>query len=122
MNAAGQNRARAEQNVSNGQAALRERAVIREQAIARLQGFAATDLLSVALPEIDLPEQRAPWTIEPALNLARRAEHALSSIPDDDDAWKRIDLGGRRIIRSEEHTSELQSPDHLVCRLLLEKK
>src|SRR5258708_25330791 len=35
-----------------------------------------------------------------------------------------IDLGpvsGRRM-RSEEHTSELQSPDHLVCRLLLEKK
>src|SRR5258708_17707570 len=27
-----------------------------------------------------------------------------------------------RILRSEEHTSELQSPDHLVCRLLLEKK
>src|SRR5258708_19208396 len=27
-----------------------------------------------------------------------------------------------RFQRSEEHTSELQSPDHLVCRLLLEKK
>src|SRR5947208_8390572 len=27
-----------------------------------------------------------------------------------------------RARRSEEHTSELQSPDHLVCRLLLEKK
>src|SRR5947208_16906855 len=26
------------------------------------------------------------------------------------------------LVRSEEHTSELQSPDHLVCRLLLEKK
>ena len=26
------------------------------------------------------------------------------------------------IVRSEEHTSELQSPDNLVCRLLLEKK
>src|SRR5207244_12083154 len=26
------------------------------------------------------------------------------------------------VYRSEEHTSELQSPDHLVCRLLLEKK
>src|SRR5207244_11881434 len=26
-----------------------------------------------------------------------------------------------RGLRSEEHTSELQSPDHLVCRLLLEK-
>src|SRR5258708_22855561 len=28
----------------------------------------------------------------------------------------------RPVQRSEEHTSELQSPDHLVCRLLLEKK
>src|SRR5258708_10020546 len=28
----------------------------------------------------------------------------------------------RRLERSEEHTSELQSPDHLVCRLLLGKK
>src|SRR5258708_29954924 len=27
-----------------------------------------------------------------------------------------------QFVRSEEHTSELQSPDHLVCRLLLEKK
>src|SRR5947208_9522860 len=29
---------------------------------------------------------------------------------------------GTFAFRSEEHTSELQSPDHLVCRLLLEKK
>src|SRR5574338_1599165 len=29
---------------------------------------------------------------------------------------------GRGFLRSEEHTSELQSPWHLVCRLLLEKK
>src|SRR5256885_7688606 len=29
---------------------------------------------------------------------------------------------GRRQVRSEEHTSELQSPCNLVCRLLLEKK
>src|SRR5690348_18035108 len=29
---------------------------------------------------------------------------------------------GRCEFRSEEHTSELQSPVHLVCRLLLEKK
>src|SRR5258708_23482407 len=31
-------------------------------------------------------------------------------------------LSGALEHRSEEHTSELQSPDHLVCRLLLEKK
>src|SRR5258708_37008113 len=30
--------------------------------------------------------------------------------------------GATPAARSEEHTSELQSPDHLVCRLLLEKK
>src|SRR5947208_5198087 len=43
----------------------------------------------------------------------------LSRLPDDElaAALDRMDL-----TRSEEHTSELQSPDHLVCRLLLEKK
>src|SRR5690554_7430216 len=30
--------------------------------------------------------------------------------------------GGKKSVRSEEHTSELQSRPHLVCRLLLEKK
>src|SRR5258708_11703719 len=33
-----------------------------------------------------------------------------------------IDVFDLAALRSEEHTSELQSPDHLVCRLLLEKK
>src|SRR5258708_20040308 len=40
--------------------------------------------------------------------------------------WPCIEAGricGEKLRRrSEEHTSELQSPDHLVCRLLLEKK
>src|SRR5258708_27731454 len=37
-------------------------------------------------------------------------------------ASSRGDRGVARSSRSEEHTSELQSPDHLVCRLLLVKK
>src|SRR5258708_21749949 len=41
--------------------------------------------------------------------------HARGDAKDDSD----VDL---LVLRSEEHTSELQSPDHLVCRLLLEKK
>src|SRR5947208_9843849 len=45
----------------------------------------------------------APMT--PFMSLIRVTPELLSSAP-----------------RSEEHTSELQSPDHLVCRLLLEKK
>src|SRR5207244_9168224 len=35
---------------------------------------------------------------------------------------KRMKAASPTQSRSEEHTSELQSPDHLVCRLLLEKK
>src|SRR5205807_6011234 len=34
----------------------------------------------------------------------------------------RVGASGRQDPRSEEHTSELQSPCNLVCRLLLEKK
>src|SRR5258708_22042069 len=55
---------------------------------------------------------RLPRGVDPALgfpqNVALRPR--MSSV----DARQRH--------RSEEHTSELQSPDHLVCRLLLEKK
>src|SRR5690348_18081179 len=36
--------------------------------------------------------------------------------------WRRRSCPPWQTIRSEEHTSELQSPVHLVCRLLLEKK
>src|SRR5258708_21064272 len=40
-----------------------------------------------------------------------------------DHAFGYRDRGERPVRpRSEEHTSELQSPDHLLCRLLLEKK
>src|SRR5258708_25912022 len=44
---------------------------------------------------------------------------------DQPESLETVDCGGhraKRSTRSEEHTSELQSPDHLVCRLLLEKK
>src|SRR5947208_4376529 len=40
-------------------------------------------------------------------------QQAASTAGDPEQAW---------VLRSEEHTSELQSPDQLVCRLLLEKK
>src|SRR5258705_9270715 len=37
-------------------------------------------------------------------------------------AYRELVIGGVLVARSEEHTSELQSLRHLVCRLLLEKK
>src|SRR5262245_62455926 len=51
--------------------------------------------------------------------------HARAHGPDDLDPVRQVEqtLGMRRHgHRSEEHTSELQSLRHLVCRLLLEKK
>src|SRR2546429_6424012 len=50
----------------------------------------------------------------PREHLLLRPPHELHEVEDD------LLLGGRH--RSEEHTSELQSRLHLVCRLLLEKK
>src|SRR3989442_8635066 len=47
---------------------------------------------------------------------AQVGQHLAESGP------RRRRLGGPGIVRSEEHTSELQSRPHLVCRLLLEKK
>src|SRR5947209_10607497 len=55
-------------------------------------------------------------------------EHVLRAVALDElDPWGQIALGyssmmERRTERSEEHTSELQSRQYLVCRLLLEKK
>src|SRR5690606_41205384 len=52
------------------------------------------------------------------LGAAVVAEHHLRPVGDD-----LADLAGRQFLqRSEEHTSELQSRENLVCRLLLEKK
>src|SRR5258708_23791396 len=47
-----------------------------------------------------------------------RLQPAAASLGERLHNWRQPDRG----TRSEEHTSELQSPDHLVCRLLLEKK
>src|SRR5258708_28940919 len=52
-----------------------------------------------------------------------RDQHYESIVDDTDEAGQPpIQVVPGQVARSEEHTSELQSPDHLVCRLLLEKK
>src|SRR5256885_5222029 len=60
--------------------------------------------------------------------LLERGPTSFLSVHDGQDAEDPSALGGDRgnglrcRVRSEEHTSELQSPCNLVCRLLLEKK
>src|SRR5258708_17842669 len=70
-------------------------------------------LNNTATPKFSSLPQHAPLPIcaRRQRNLTRRG-------------WRgrRLLRGRLCLSRSEEHTSELQSPDHLVCRLLLEKK
>src|SRR5947208_9320848 len=60
-----------------------------------------------------LPISRAPTARRAGADYCRRRHSEKTPRS----AWRQRGAG-----RSEEHTSELQSPDHLVCRLLLEKK
>src|SRR5258708_27448663 len=57
------------------------------------------------------------WTTWTVISRTRRWSWPYCAVTPGAVKWKQILRP-----RSEEHTSELQSPDHLVCRLLLEKK
>ena len=87
---AGEERARAEQKTQDAETTLKERTEARQSTVSNLQGFAATGLLASAMPDADIPDLRTPWTIEPALTLARRTEQQLANVKDDDDAWTRV--------------------------------
>src|SRR5947208_12176087 len=60
-------------------------------------------------------------TLFPYTTLFRSLSHVDEALLDEA-VERRANLRVSKLPRSEEHTSELQSPDHLVCRLLLEKK
>src|SRR5207253_6314106 len=64
---------------------------------------------------------RLPTTRRHAASLPRRT-HVSFEPPRPSPTIAGLGLGGSKDTRSEEHTSELQSRGHLVCRLLLEKK
>ena len=68
-----------------------ERAARRRQAIDDLQTFATiTGLLSVAVPDLELPDSSTSWGVEAALGVARRAEQALAEVAAEDNDWSRI--------------------------------
>lgn len=87
---ASEERGRSDQKVHDAQALLAERSSARQEAIGKLQGFAATGLLAVAMPDADIPDTKTAWTIDPALTLARNTEHRLAAVKDDDDTWNRV--------------------------------
>src|SRR2546425_7173447 len=67
---------------------------------------------------------RAGWAAGGSLGLGEHGSHAAASdeLPGAAQQLDRIGLDHCIPLRSEEHTSELQSLAYLVCRLLLEKK
>jgi hypothetical protein len=69
---------------------LAESTAARTQAIERLKRFAESSLLSSALPDLPVPEAGMSWTIDPALQLARRAEQALAHVSDNEASWTRV--------------------------------
>ena len=90
LRVAGEARAKAEQKQEDCATTLEERRVTRQEAVATLQGFVASGLLAIAVPDIECPDPAQPWTIEPALTLARRAEQVLAEIKAEDADWNRI--------------------------------
>src|SRR5258708_10113351 len=86
------------------------------QAMIEADAFASIDMAWI-LPRIFLRSR----------NTFERLPSASERLPPDF-CWIAITMPKKfasatgMLSRSEEHTSELQSPDHLVCRLLLEKK
>ncbi|MEU2687735.1 TIGR02680 family protein [Streptomyces hygroscopicus] len=82
---------RAEGRIEQLDKDVREAAATRAEAIAALQRFAATGLLTVALPETPVPPlDGGPWAATPVIALARSIEAALSGTDDSDGAWERV--------------------------------
>ena len=86
-------RAAAQQRSSTAQQHLDACTAARSSEVERLRQFAATGLLASGLAGLDaaqdLPDASLPWTIDPALTLARRVEHLLATLDDGDERWKR---------------------------------
>src|SRR6266487_1540234 len=82
-----------------------------------MEGIAARKLTKVELDHALLDAHRHTWSILRDLTPKQwRVQYDPGINPP---LWE---YGHVAWFRSEEHTSELQSPVHLVCRLLLEKK
>lgn len=92
--AAGRRVGHAEGRIEQLEKDVREAAASRAEAIGALQRFAATGLLTVALPETVVPPlDGGPWAATPAVALARTIEAQLSGpsgTDDSDGAWERV--------------------------------
>ncbi|MEU9890147.1 TIGR02680 family protein [Sphaerisporangium sp. NPDC051011] len=62
----------------------------REVAVREFQAFAATGLLRVALPDLEVPDTDGEWAATPTVLLARTVNAELESVDDADGPWDRV--------------------------------
>ncbi|MEV3923148.1 TIGR02680 family protein [Actinomadura coerulea] len=77
---------------------ITEAAEVRDKAVAEFRAFAATGLLAVAVPALDVPDPSEEWAPNPAVLLARAVNTELDAVDDGDGPWDRVQ---KRV--SEEH-------------------
>ncbi|WP_067449774.1 TIGR02680 family protein [Actinomadura macra] len=69
---------------------ITEAAHVRDEAVAAFRAFAATGLLGVALPGLDVPDPALEWAPKPAVLLARTVNTELEALDDGDGPWDRV--------------------------------
>jgi uncharacterized protein (TIGR02680 family) len=83
-------RGRAEGTRERLRAEIDQAGQARDAAVAEFQSFAATGLLRIALPSLEVPDVTQPWAATPAVLLARAVNAGLESVDDGDGPWDRI--------------------------------
>jgi uncharacterized protein (TIGR02680 family) len=69
---------------------IKEATRVRDAAVAEFQAFAATGMLRIALPDLDVLDPADPWPPTPAVLLARAVNAGLEDVDDADGPWDRI--------------------------------
>jgi uncharacterized protein (TIGR02680 family) len=69
---------------------IEEATRVRDAAVAEFRSFAATGVLRVALPDLEVPDPAEPWPPTPTVILARAVNAALEDTDDADPSWDRV--------------------------------
>lgn len=124
-------RGTAEQKHSNLNQKLEEQSQARKTAAEKLQAYTLqTGFMNIAVPDLTLPEDTAPWGIDAALTIARRAEQALSDVPADEPDWDRIqrEIGRdftelQSTMSTQGHSATAEPSDHgLIVRIVYQQR
>ena len=124
-------RGTAEQKHADLNQKLEERVQQRKAATEELQVYTQqTGFVAIAIPDLALPEDTAAWGIDTALNIARRAEQALSNVPAEEADWDRVqrDIGRdltelQSTMSTQGHAATAEPSNHgLIVRIVYQQR